>query len=121
MMPGGASLETKRAMFWAAVVAECAGEPYVTASRVVASLLRTRSVIDLCDHEHIDSARVLDAVEDPRTMSFEACERTIIRELESKGVAFASREHRALVETRPMDPVLRPVVGNIIERYGHIG
>src|SRR5687768_11977228 len=52
----GSSLETKRAMFRAAVVAQRAGEPDITANRIVAALLRADTVRELCSRAQIDHA-----------------------------------------------------------------
>lgn len=115
------SLETKLAMFWVALAAQCAGETHVTAKRIVAALLRTDSVRELCSRKQIDSARLFAAVEEPGTPSFEECQRRVRGDLAEKGLAFASKEHQASVQLRPLDPVAMGVVGAILERDGHLG
>ena len=114
------SHETKLAMFWAAVAAECAGEKYVTASRTVASLLRTNAVIELCSRAQIDSAHVRAAVDDPQCLSFEECERKVKRDLADKGLEFLSNEHRSAVELRRFEPAVERVFDAILERHGRL-
>jgi hypothetical protein len=114
------SLETRRAMFRAAVVAQCAGETNVTANRILAALLRADTLTELCSRAHIDSALVMKAVEDPETLSFEECERRVRSELAGNGVAFGSREHQAAIQYRPLDPVVRPVLDRTFQRHGHV-
>ena len=113
--------ETKRALFWAALAAECAGETHVTGNRIAAALLRSDSVRDFCSRAQIESARVLDAVDDPQTLSFDECERRVRSELARDGVELGSQQHRARVQLRPIDPVVRGVLDLIIERHGHVG
>jgi hypothetical protein len=120
-MDRSSSLETKRAMFWAALAAQCAGETVVTRNRIVAALLRAGSVRELCSRARIDSARLLDAVDDPQALSFEECERRVRGELTTKAIELGSEEHRSGVQLRPMEPVAREVFDGIIERQGHIG
>lgn len=116
----GASLETKRAMFRAAVVAQCAGETNVTANRIVAALLRADKITELCARAQIDSAGAMKAVEDPEKQSFEECERRVHHELAGTGVAFGSREHQAAIQFRPLDPVARRVLEPIIGEHEHV-
>jgi len=113
--------QTKLAMFWAALAAQCAGETHVTGNRLVASLLRTRAAGDFCARAGLDSARVLEAIDDPRALSFEECKRGVLRDLAEKGIVFASKQHQATVETRPLEPIVRPVMKAVFERFGHIG
>ena len=122
-MPGSpnSSLETKRAMFWAALAAQCAGETHMTANRIVAALLRADTIREFCSRAHIDAARVMEAVEDPQALSFDECERRVRSELAAKGLELASREHQATVQLRPLDPAVRGVFDRVIERHGHIG
>jgi hypothetical protein len=115
------ALETKRAMFWTALVAQCAGEPVVTGRRIVAALLRTESIAAFCARAGIDSARVRDAVDDPAELPFDECVRRVEAELAEKGLAFASHEHQASVERRPLDPRVKGVFDDMIERHGQLG
>ena len=122
-MPGtrNSSLETKRAMFWAALAAQCAGETQVTGSRIVAALFRADSVREFCSRAQIDSARVMDAVEDPQALSFAECERRVRSELAANGLELGSREHQETVQRRPLDPAVRGVFDRMIEQHGQIG
>ena len=115
-----ASLQTKRAMFWAALAAQYARESYVTRNRIVAALLRTESIADFCSRAHIDLARLLDAVDDPRSVSFRECERMVTADLAEKGLELGSVEHRATVQRRSIDPSVRPVLDAAIDRRGSI-
>jgi hypothetical protein len=114
------SHETKVAMFRAALAAQCAGEPYMTANRIVASLLRTDSVRDLCSRAQIDIARVSEVVESSLTLSSEECERIVMRDLAEKGLEFASKEHQASVQLRPLEPRMREMLDDILERHGQL-
>jgi hypothetical protein len=117
----GSSLETKRAMFRAALAAQCADEPYMTRNRIVAALLRAESVRALCSRVGIDFVHIANAIEDPQTLSFEACERRVMTELAQKGVEFGSAEHLAMVRLRPLDPAVRAVLdGVFFARHGHL-
>jgi hypothetical protein len=93
------AMESKWAMFRAALAAQSAGEAHVTARRMVASLLRANTVRELCSREQIDWERVLDAV----------------------GDEFDSMEYQAAVELRPVEPLVRGVLDNVIEQHGQIG
>lgn len=114
------SNETKRAMFWAALAAQHTGETHMTANRIAAALLRTDSIRELCARAQLDLGRLLDAVEDPQVLSFEECERLVWRELEEKGLEFASKEHQASVQRRPLQPEVLPVFSAILDRHGHM-
>jgi hypothetical protein len=115
------SFETKLAMFGAAVVAQYAGETCVTQSRIIAALFRTVSVGEFFARAGIDAVRVLDVVEDPQTPSFEECERGAKRDLAEQGIEFASKEHQARIQLRPLDPVVRGVFDAVLERHGQLG
>ena len=93
------ALESKWAMFWAALAAQSAGEPQITAKRIVASLLRATTVQEFCSRAQIDSAGVLDAV----------------------GDKFDSTEYQARIEHRPVEPLVRGVLDKVIEQHGQIG
>ena len=110
------SLEMKRAMFWAALAAQCAGERYVTANRIVAALLRTPSISELCSRARIDSADLFHAVDDPETMSFEACERKVMRDLTDKRLELGSKEHQASIERHPLEPGVKPLFDAVEKR-----
>ena len=112
----GWTAETRRAMFWAALAAQCAGEPHVTANRIAAALLRTPSISALCTRLQIDSAVVRGAVDDPARPSFSDCEREVSRDLDERGVELGSREHQAIVELRPVDPLVKPVFDAVLKR-----
>lgn len=103
------SHETKLAMFWVALVAQCASETSLTGKRIVASLLRTGSVGEFCSRTQIDSARAFEAVEDRQTLSFEECVRRVRKDLTENGLEFASKEHQASVQLRPLEPGVREV------------
>ena len=105
-------------MFSAALVAECAGESYLTSARIAAALLRTESVKAFCSQIRVDATVATDALDDPRTLSFDECEHRLMRRLAADGVALGSAEHRAQVEYRPLEPVVRPVVGRALEEHG---
>ena len=107
-------------MFRAALAAQCAGEPYMTANRIVASLLRTESVRELCSRAQIDIARVSEVVESSLTLSAEECERIVMKDLAEKGLEFASKEHQASVQLRPLEPHMREMVDDILERHGQL-
>src|SRR5688572_32315156 len=50
------SLETKWAMFWAALAAQCAGETHMTANRIAAALLRSEEHTLNSSHSQISYA-----------------------------------------------------------------
>ncbi len=122
-MPGtrDSSLETKWAMFWAALAAQCAGETHMTANRIVAALLRANTIREFCSRTQIDSARVMDALEDPQTLSFEECERRVRNQLAVNGLQLGSRKHQATIQYRPVEPAVRGVLDRVIEQHGQIG
>lgn len=115
------SFETKLAMFWAAAAAQCAGETHLTRNRIVVSVLRTNAVMELCQRLHIAPADVIDAVEDPHALSFEECERRVRRDLAAYGHEFASKEHQASIQLRPLDPGVKEVFHTVMEQHGHLG
>ena len=93
------ALESKWAMYRAALAAQSAGETYITAKRIVASLLRANTVREFCSRAQIDSARVLDAV----------------------GNEFDSTEHQVPIVRRPLEPLVRGVLDKVIAQHGQIG
>lgn len=93
------SLESKRAMLEAALVAHYAGESHLTGRRVVAALLRTDSARELCARAGMDHGRLVAAVDDPQL-----------------GVVPAPQGLVLL----PLDSALLPVFGAVIERDGHL-
>ena len=111
--------QTKKAMFWCALVAQCADEPTVTANRIAASLLRTTLVEEFCADAQLDITHLRDAVEDP-AKPFDECQQKIRSELAAKRIAFASNEHQASVQPRPLDPRVKPVFDGILERYDRL-
>jgi len=114
-------LETRQALFWTALVVQCAGETHVTASRIAASLLRTSSLIELVEHLRLEPSDVLAAVESAGTPSHEDCVRRVMSDLAGKGLEFASAEHQATVERRPLgQPAVRKVFDAILARHGAI-
>ena len=112
----GGTAETRQAMFWAALAAQCAGEPHVTANRIAAALLRTPSATTFCTRSQIDSAVVCGAADDPERPSFADCEREVSRDLAERGVELGSREHQATLELRPLHPIVKPVFDAVVER-----
>lgn len=120
MSASPASLQTKRAMFWAALAAQYAGESYVTRNRIIAALLRTESIADFCSRMHIDVSGLLDAVDDPETLSFRECQRMVTADLAEKGLELGSVEHRATVQRRSVDPSIRPVLDAVLDRHGYM-
>jgi len=108
-------------MFWAAAAAQCAGETHLTGNRIVVALFRTGALRELCERLQIAPAGVIDAVEDPRALSFEECERRVREELAASGLEFASPAHRASVPLRPLDPGVKGVFDAVLERHGHLG
>ncbi|HYC92425.1 MAG TPA: hypothetical protein VEO54_24665 [Thermoanaerobaculia bacterium] len=103
-------------MFWAALAAQYAGETYVTANRIVAALLRTPSVSELCARAQLDCARLYAVVDDPRTLSFDECERRVMQDLADKGLELGSKEHQATVVRRPLEPAVKPVFDVLLDR-----
>ena len=118
---GQSSYETKMAMFWAALAAQCAGEPSVTGSRIVEALVRTNAVGKLCQHLQVDPQGVIDAVEDPQVLSFAECERRVRADLARKDLEFGSKEHQTSVQRRPLEPAVKGVFDAMLERHGNIG
>jgi hypothetical protein len=107
-------------MFWAALAAQCADETHLTRNRIVVSLLRTDAVRQLCQHLQIAPAKVIEAVEDPRALSFEECERRVRSDLAESGLELGSKEHQASVQLRPLDPVVKHVFDTLLERDGQL-
>jgi hypothetical protein len=95
-------------MFRAALAAQTAGEPYVSAHRVAGSLLRTEAVHAFCSRARIDSALVLEAADEAQSLSFEECERRF------------AKEQQPDLQLRPLDPILKPVFDTVMERHGHL-
>lgn len=105
-MPPGrqSSLETRRAMYRAALAAQIAGESYVSGDRIIGSLLRTDGVREFCLRAAVDSARVLEAIGDAQSPSFEECEQRA-----KSGPA---------LQLLPLDPFLKPVFDAVLHREG---
>ena len=103
-------------MFWAALAAQDAGETYVTANRIVAALLRTPSVGELCARGQLDSARLYAVVDDPGIPSFEECEHRVMQDLADKGLELGSKEHQATVVRRHLEPAVKPVFDALLDR-----
>lgn len=101
------AVETNRAMFRAALAAQAAGEPYVSADRIAGSLLHTDAVRDLCSRARIDSAQLLQVFDDPRAPSFEECARRL-------------KEDPSPLPRRPLDPLLKPALDAFLARHGHL-
>ncbi|MFL6248491.1 MAG: hypothetical protein ACJ74H_20880 [Thermoanaerobaculia bacterium] len=68
----------------------------------------------------LDSAPALAAADDPLAISFADCEQRVRRELAAQGTEFASKEHQASVQLRPLEPNVRKVFSALIERDGAI-
>ncbi len=96
-------------MFWAACVAQCAEEPYVSGNRIVSAMLRTPSASALCSRLQIEVA-------DPDTPSFDECERRVMQDLASRGVELGSKEHQAMVVRRPLEPAVKLVFDKLLDR-----
>lgn len=94
-------------MFRVALVAKCAGEPVLTARRVVAALLGTDSGLEFCARAGIDHKRLITVVDGPRYLSFEECERRLASDV-------------SVPKRLPLDSALLPVFRTIIERGGHL-
>lgn len=105
-------------MFWAALAAQCAGEPSITANRIIAALLRTETVRELCARARIDFMHLFTAVDDPATLSFDECERQVRRELAETGIELGSKEHQATVQLRPIEPAVRRVFDSDLTEHG---
>ncbi len=92
------SSEVKRAMFWAQIAAQRAGESHVSASRIVASLLRILGLQGIDDFEE-RLQRVLD-------------------DLAARGLELGSRPLMAEVESRllPLDPAAESVLKSVWHR-----
>lgn len=101
--------ETRRAMFWAALAAQYAEERDVTASRIVAALLRTPSVSALC------SQSALAVMDDMQSPSFDECERGVMQDLADKGLELGSKAHQDTVVRRHLEPVVKPVFDALLE------
>lgn len=114
------SHETKQAMFRVALAAQCAGETYMTANRIAVGLLRTDAFRELADRLQIAPADAISAIEDPNVLSFDECERRVQQDLAERGFDFASKEHQASVQRRPLDPAVKPVFDAILEEHGHL-
>lgn len=111
-------LQTKRAMFMAAVAAEAADERYVSTHRIVASLLRTDAFREFCSRHEIDSAPLMAAADETQSLSFEICEGMAKKSLAERNVEFLSEQHQAALQLRPIDPTLGAVIGDVIARRG---
>ena len=100
---------------------QCAGETRITARRIAVSLLRTSSLIELLGRLQLELSDVLAAVEDAGTPSYDDCVRRVMSELDERGLEFASAEHQATVERRPLEqPAVKAVFDAILERHGAI-
>lgn len=108
-------------MFWVAAAAQCAGEICLTENRIVVSLLRTNAFREFCQRLHIAPDEVINAIEDPQALSFEECERRVRRDLAVNGHEFASQEHQASIQLRPLDPSVKGVFHAILEQQGQLG
>lgn len=113
-------LQTRQALFWTIVVVQCAGETHVTASRIAAALLRTGSLLDVLGRLRLEPADVFAAAEGSGT-PYEDCVRKVMSDLEEQGLAFASAEHQATVERRPLEqPAVKAVFDAILEQHGAV-
>jgi hypothetical protein len=115
-------VETRRAMFWAALVADCAGEPLTRATRVAAALIRAPSVAEFCSRAGIALTPIKAALEDPETVTFNECQRIVMTKLEEAGVELASKEHLAMMQSRlrPLEPLVREVLDPMVAEQGHL-
>lgn len=111
--------ETKKAMFWCALVAQHADEPVLSVRRIASSLLRTNQVAEFCGNAQVDVARLRAAVDDA-LLPFEECRQRVRADLEARGIVFASQEHQASVRLRPLDPVAKSVFDRVLEHHGHL-
>lgn len=114
------SSQTRQALLWAALVADCAGETFMTTSRIAASLLRTPSARVFLERAQLDPVRLLAAVDDPRFPSFDECADRVSAELEASGIRLGSPEHLRNVRHRPLDRPALGVLGSMIETDGHV-
>ena len=103
-------IDTRRAMFWAGLAAQVAEERYVTTNRIVAALLRTPSVRALC------SETAFAVMDDPQTLSFDECERRVMRDLADKGLELGSKAHQDTVVRRHLEPSVKPVFDALLDR-----
>jgi hypothetical protein len=79
-------------------------------------------MVDFCLREQIESARVLEALEDdPSRLSFDECERRVRNRLADQGVEFGSNEHRGTIQYRPVEPIVREVLDKVVEQHGNMG
>jgi hypothetical protein len=60
---------------------------------------------------------MLEAVDDPRALSFDECERRVRRELADKGLELGSREHQETLELRPRHPAVKPVFDALLKSH----
>lgn len=101
------SSETRQALFWALLVAHCAGETTVTRNRIVSALLRAPSIAE----SHI-------AHEAPQTPSFDDCVRRIREELARSGYELGSREHLASVRPLPIEENVQSLLRAVAQNGG---
>jgi hypothetical protein len=85
--------ESRRAMFAALVVSTNAGETEVSLGRILSAVLRTPSVVALCDNARLAASALLDRVDSAQTPLFSECLWRVESELASAGHSFGSQEH----------------------------
>jgi hypothetical protein len=99
-------LQTRRAMYRAALAAQIAGEPYVNGDRIAAALLRTDGLREFCLRAAVNAARVLEMIGDAPSPSFEDCEQRA--------------KNGPALQFRPLEPLLKPVFDAVLERESQL-
>jgi hypothetical protein len=93
-------------MYRAALAAQNAGEAHVSGDRLVGALLRTDSIQEFCSRATVSATGVLESLGDAPSPSFEEC-----AERAKSGPA---------LELRPLDPLLKPVFDDVLQRESQL-
>ncbi len=89
-------------MFTALVVSTSAGEAEVSLGRILSAVLRTPSVVALCDKARLAASALLDRVDSAQTPLFSECLWQVEAELARGGHSFGSQEHMDSLQPLPL-------------------
>lgn len=103
-------------MFRAMLVAREAGEPALGARRIVAALLQTPSLMNLCARADVDPLKLIHDIDERDALPFEEGVRRVHAELAESGMQLGSREHVASVQPLPLDSRLHEPVRVMLAR-----
>ena len=112
------SAEARQALFWALLVARCAGEEHVTSGRIASAVLRSGSAAAYCEKAQFLPARLVAAADEPGVMGSDECRGAVERAIAQAGFEIGSREHLASVRPIPIEAVAQQVINALPSAAG---